>query len=75
MASKKKQRVSFEEGVRALEGIIDAMSSSSVSLEESMKAYEEGMALCAQLEEMLRAHSKRIEQIDLETAEITAFEE
>lgn len=74
MASKKKQRVSFEEGMQALDGVIAAMSDGSLSLEESMKAYEEGAALLAQLEEMLRAHEKRIEQIDLETAEITAFE-
>ncbi len=75
MASKKKQRVSFEEGMLALEGVIASMSEGGMSLEESMKAYEEGVALCAQLEEMLRAHAKRIEQIDLETVEITAFEE
>ena len=74
MASKKKQRISFDEGMQALEGLIAAMNDGSLSLEEAMKAYEEGMALCAQLEEMLRAHEKRIEQIDLETAEIKAFE-
>ena len=75
MASKKKQRVSYEEGMQALEGVIASMSDGSLSLEETMKAYEEGMALCAQLDEMLRMHAKRIEQIDLETAEITTFEE
>ena len=75
MASKKKQKVSFEEGMQALESVIASMSSGGLSLEEAMKAYEEGMALCAQLDETLRAHAKRIEQIDLETAEITTFEE
>ena len=74
MASKKKQRLSFEEGLQALESLIAAMSDGSLSLEDSMKAYEEGVALSAQLEDMLRAHEKRIEQIDLETAEIKAFE-
>ena len=74
MASKKKQKVTFEEGMQSLDGVIAAMSDGSLSLEEAMKAYEEGMALCAQLEETLHAHEKRIEQIDLETAEITAFE-
>lgn len=74
MASKKKQKVSFEEGMASLEGLIAAMSDGSLSLEETMKAYEEGMAICAQLDQMLAAHEKRIEQIDLETAEITAFE-
>ena len=43
MASKKKQRVSFEEGMQALEGVIAAMSSGELSLEESIKAYEEGL--------------------------------
>ena len=75
MASKKKQKVSYEEGRLALEGLIASMSDGSLSLEESMRAYEEGMAMCARLEEILRAHTKRIEQIDLETAEITVFEE
>lgn len=75
MASKKKQKVSFEEGMQALEGIIASMSGGGLSLEEAMKAYEEGMVLCAQLDETLRAHARRIEQIDLETAEITIFEE
>ena len=74
MASKKKQRITFEEGMLSLDGVIAAMSDGRLTLEESMKAYEEGMALCAQLDEMLRAHEKRIEQIDLETAEITAFQ-
>lgn len=74
MASKKKQKVSFEEGMAALEGVIAAMSDGSLSLEASMKAYEEGIGICAQLEELLCAHEKRMEQIDLETAEITAFE-
>ena len=60
--------------MQALEGLIAAMNDGSLSLEEAMKAYEEGVALCAQLDEMLRAHEKRIEQIDLETAEIKAFE-
>ncbi|MBR5288714.1 MAG: exodeoxyribonuclease VII small subunit [Clostridia bacterium] len=75
MASKKKQRMSFEEGMQALEGVIAAMSDGSLSLEESIKAYEEGAALCAQLRNMLSEHKKRIEQIDPQTAEITAFEE
>lgn len=74
MASKKKQRISFEEGMQTLESLIASMSDGSLSLEDSMKAYEEGMALSTQLEDMLRAHEKRIEQIDLETAEIKAFE-
>ena len=74
MASKRKQKMSFDEGMAFLDDLIEQMSSGSLSLEDSMKAYEEGAALCAQLEQMLLLHEKRIEQIDLETAEIKGFE-
>ena len=46
-----------------------------LSLEQSMKTYEEGMALAAQLEGMLAEHRRRIEKIDPDTAEIETFEE
>ena len=39
------------------------------------KANEKGMALAAQLKQQLADCRKRIEQIDLDTAEITPFEE
>lgn len=75
MAAKKNPKVSFEAGMDDLARMIERMQSGDLPLEEMMKTYEQGMQLAAQLEEMLSAHRKRIEQIDLETAEITAFEE
>ena len=74
MASKRKQKMSFDEGMAFLDDLIEEISGGNLTLEESMKAYEEGAALCAQLEQMLLSHEKRIEQIDLETAEIKGFE-
>ena len=73
MAAKRKQKMSFDEGMAFLDDLIEQMSG-GLTLEESMKAYEEGAAICAQLEQMLLSHEKRIEQIDLETAEIKGFE-
>lgn len=74
MMAKRKDRLSFEEGMAALEGKIAAMNEGKLSLEETMKAYEEGVALAARLEEMLAQHERRLERIDPDTGEIEAFE-
>lgn len=71
----RKKRPSFEEGMAALEALIDSMNEGELDLERSMKAYEEGMALVSQLQGMLDAHRKRIEQIDMDTGEVTPLEE
>ena len=75
MTARKKTKPSFEEGVAALEAMIASMSAGGLSLEQSMKTYEEGMALAAHLEGMLAEHRRRIEKIDPDTAEIETFEE
>ena len=75
MAAKKKSKVSFEAGMAALEEMVSGMQNGDLSLDEMMSTYEKGMALAAQLDAMLKEHRKRIEQIDLDTAEITVFEE
>lgn len=75
MAAKKKPEVSFEVGMASLEEMVMRMQKGDMPLEEMMSTYEEGMALAVQLEAMLKAHRKRVEQIDPDTAEITTFEE
>lgn len=73
-AKKKTAKLSFEEGKLSLEGLTAQLGEGKLSLEESIKAYEEGMALVSQLEEQLAQHRRRIEQIDPDTAEIKPFE-
>lgn len=70
-----KRKRSFEEGMQALEALTDRLSGGEMTLDETMKAYEEGVALAAQLEQTLLQYKKKIEQIDPDTAEITPFEE
>ena len=74
MTAKKKGKPSFEEGMAALEERIAAINGGVLSLEETMKVYEEGVALAAQLEEMLAQHERRLERIDPDTGEIEAIE-
>ena len=74
MTAKKKGKPSFEEGMAALEERIAAINGGTLSLEETMKAYEEGVTLAARLEEMLAQHERRLERIDPDTGEIEAIE-
>ena len=74
MAAKKKKVLSFEEGMKALEQLVEKLSGSELALEESIALYEEGKVLAAQLSAQLEEQKKRIEMIDPDTAEIEAFE-
>ena len=74
MTARKKAKRSYEEGMQQLEGLIARLGEGGLSLEESMKTYEEGVALANELSVELESYRRRIEQIDPETAEITAFE-
>ena len=73
VAAKKRSKISFEEGMLELTNMVDSMQNGNLPLDVMMQTYENGMALAAQLEEMLTAHRRRIEQIDMETSEITEF--
>jgi len=74
MAVKKKKTLSFEESMETLEALIGRLGGEELPLEESIALYEQGVALCAQLEEELAQKRRRIEQIDPETGEVEAFE-
>lgn len=74
MAAKKKKVLSFEEGMKALEQLVEKLSGSELALEESIALYEEGKLLAAQLSAQLEEQKKRIEMIDPDTAEIETFE-
>ena len=69
------RKQTFEAGVGELETLIERLAQGDMTLDETMKTYEKGMALAAQLKQQLADCRKRIEQIDLDTAEITPFEE
>lgn len=74
MAVKKKKNSSFEEGMQALEALVERLSGSELPLDEAIALYEQGKALAKELEVQLASQRKRIETIDPDTAEIEAFE-
>ncbi|MBR4081849.1 MAG: exodeoxyribonuclease VII small subunit [Clostridia bacterium] len=58
MAAKKKR--TFEEQLSALETLIGEMENGGLSLEDSMKRYEEGVNMVAALEAELNAAEQRL---------------
>lgn len=73
MAGKKKE-VSFEAGLEALEKLVRDMEMGNLSLEASLKAYEEGMALQQALSKQLEAAKARIEKLSGEPDENGTYE-
>ena len=65
----------FEAGMCELEALTARLETGDMTLDETMKTYEKGVTLAAQLKRQLEDSRKCIEQIDPETAEITPFEE
>lgn len=55
------QPQSFEEKMGALELLVARLESGELSLEEALRAYEEGVALVRQLNERLNAAERVIE--------------
>lgn len=58
MAAKKKR--TFEEQLAALEEMIASMEAGGLSLDESLKRYEEGIKLVSALEEELKQAEQRL---------------
>lgn len=69
------KKQTFEAGMSELEALTARLETGDMTLDETMKTYEKGVMLAAQLKRQLEDSRKRIEQIDPETAEITPFEE
>lgn len=74
MAATKKCK-SFEQEMGALGSMTERLSSGELTLEESMRVYEEGMKLADKLAKDLTALEARLEQIDIKTCAIGPMEE
>ena len=55
------EKIKFEDGLKKIEKIVDKLESGDLSLEESLKLYEEGVRLTRFCRESLDAMEKKIE--------------
>jgi len=60
---REKDKLSFEQSLKRLEKILEALESDSVSLEETLKLYEEGLTLTKFCQDKLKDAELRIKEI------------
>ena len=60
--------LSFEAALSQLEKIVQGLENGSLSLEESIKAYEQGVALRKHCEDKLKDAQLRVEKLSLNAA-------
>lgn len=61
-----KERLSFEKALSRLETIVEKLDDESLSLEESIELYEEGIVLSKQCTQTLEEAELRIEKVNEE---------
>lgn len=64
-----KERQSFEEALSRLEEIVDQLEDDSISLEETLELYEEGIKLSKMCTETLEQAELRIEKVNEQHAD------
>lgn len=69
--SRKNTRFNFEESLASLEGLVEAMEAGDLSLEESLKAFEQGIKLTRECQQALDAAEQKV-QLLLANTEVPA---
>lgn len=59
-----KERLSFEEALKKLESIVEQLEDENITLEDSVKLYEEGVKMSKFCTEILEQAELRIEQVN-----------
>lgn len=65
----KKERLSFEDALARLEEIVEKLELENISLEESVKLYEEGIKLSKTCTQTLEQAQLRIEKVNEQHAD------
>ena len=65
------QNLSFEEALKKLETIVEKIEQGTVSLEESIALYEQGVGLKKHCEKWLQSAQERVEKIVAQDGNIT----
>jgi exodeoxyribonuclease VII small subunit len=69
MPRKKPEAPSFEESLDELERLVERMESGEMSLEESLGAFERGIALTRSCQQALQAAEQKVEILTAKTAD------
>ena len=69
MSSKTKKPPSFEESLGELEALVERMETGELSLEESLSAFERGIALTRNCQQALQAAEQKVEILTAKTSD------
>lgn len=61
MSSRKNSKFNFEEALANLETLVEAMEAGDLSLEESLKAFEQGIKLTRECQQMLDQAEQKVQ--------------
>jgi exodeoxyribonuclease VII small subunit len=75
--SRKNTKFNFEESLASLEGLVEAMEAGDLSLEESLKAFEQGIKLTRECQQALDAAEQKVQLLlaNTEVPAATAFDD
>ena len=59
--SRKNSKFNFEEALQSLEHLVEAMEAGDLSLEESLKAFEQGIKLTRECQQMLETAEQKVQ--------------
>lgn len=72
MSNKKTEPSSFEQSLSELEALVERMESGDLSLEESLAAFEQGIALTRSCQQALQAAEQKVEILTAKTPDAPA---
>ena len=73
--SKKSDTLDFESSLKKLERVVEKLESGELTLEESVKTFEEGIALSKTCQRQLKAAEQKIETLSAESGKLEDFSE
>lgn len=69
MVNKTKKTPSFEDALKELESLVDLMESGDMTLEDSLKSFERGVALTRTCQQALVAAEQKVEILTANTVD------
>ena len=71
--SKEKKAVDFEQQLASLEGLVESLESGELSLEESLKSFEQGIKVARDCQAALKAAEQKVEILTRQGDELVSL--
>ena len=71
--SKEKKAVDFEQQLASLEGLVESLESGELSLEESLKSFEQGIKVARDCQAALKAAEQKVEVLTRQDDELVSL--